>query len=666
MITNGLPAVLNMTLVPGIGKVVEVQVSALDGGFQDMSSYTYMAEAMGVSGERVGLDAWVDADSPDVVILRIPALEEGRYKWFLTGVTEDGEQIPLISGVFGAHYMKVQGEESVPSPNRRLVVRLNNEGAAGVARWVQTNRVDIAVDAAEKAAEGAINAKNEALAQLKAAQEFIDSFNTAISKAVRVDENDILIIGDYNTGICVRGKDGVTPHIGINGNWWKGEQDLGISALGERGLTPYIGENGNWCIGDMDTGELARGRDGIDGDTVRRILVDTEEDIPAEGDTCNGGFYYYVPIGGTRTVATGWVRLPYGGVFKVAGVTISASSAADAVEELAKVENETNVYAELDSIVNTLVRLTALEAGVEGNRITLETEDPRITLSGDHLTGGSIENPTEWAMYAWLEGQGDIDGEWVKVGEVDDIATTRTYGMVKLSTDSTLSKGAVVGKNAQGRLLASVASASGYGTGKLSGGLGLTGGGRVGLTEDDAFMVEPAGYGKQGTMAYSTSYTVDVPCIGRLATGAAGVSWATSGDGGAVLIASDMNDARTAAVPNAVTAKKYLQDNYVTYTELAPSIAKAKLDVKDWVALEFVAKGDSYTKKEVDQLIGELDESTYSKTESDTRYLSKRDAAATYIAKSEYYPRIVRISREAFDNLESRDPDVVYLVQRKQ
>lgn len=63
------------------------------------------------------------------------------------------------------------------------------------------------------------------------------------------------------------GKDGTTPHIGENGNWFAGDVDLGIRARGEKGDkgdpgdTPHIGENGNWFIGDEDTGVFARNED---------------------------------------------------------------------------------------------------------------------------------------------------------------------------------------------------------------------------------------------------------------------------------------------------------------------------------------------------------------------------------------------------------------------
>ena len=78
-------------------------------------------------------------------------------------------------------------------------------------------------------------------------------------------------------------KDGETPYIGENGNWWIGEEDIGVQAQGEKGdpgeqgpqgekgdpgeagakgtdgTSPHIGENGNWWIGETDTGVSAGG-----------------------------------------------------------------------------------------------------------------------------------------------------------------------------------------------------------------------------------------------------------------------------------------------------------------------------------------------------------------------------------------------------------------------
>ena len=72
------------------------------------------------------------------------------------------------------------------------------------------------------------------------------------------------------------GADGVTPHIGDNGNWYVGSTDTGKpsrgatgapgkdgadgkpGAAGADGITPHIGDNGNWYIGDDDTGKPSR------------------------------------------------------------------------------------------------------------------------------------------------------------------------------------------------------------------------------------------------------------------------------------------------------------------------------------------------------------------------------------------------------------------------
>lgn len=103
---------------------------------------------------------------------------------------------------------------------------------------------------------------------------------------------------------CCCGKDGKTPYIGRNGNWWIGCVDTGVRAQGKAGpqgpagadgvdglqgptgadgidgvdgvdglpgqdgsagSTPYIGENGNWWIDVTDTGVQAQGETGPQG-----------------------------------------------------------------------------------------------------------------------------------------------------------------------------------------------------------------------------------------------------------------------------------------------------------------------------------------------------------------------------------------------------------------
>ena len=98
------------------------------------------------------------------------------------------------------------------------------------------------------------------------------------------------------------GKDGITPHIGSNGNWYLGDQDTGKPSQGKQGPqgepgkdgqqgvpgasgkdgdTPYIGSNGHWYVGSRDTGKPSQGRAGTDGKTPIRgadYWTDTDKD----------------------------------------------------------------------------------------------------------------------------------------------------------------------------------------------------------------------------------------------------------------------------------------------------------------------------------------------------------------------------------------------------
>lgn len=80
-----------------------------------------------------------------------------------------------------------------------------------------------------------------------------------------IGDNGNWFIGSTDTGVPAKGKDGLAPHIGDNGNWFIGSTDTGVPAKGKDGLTPHIGENGNWFIGSTDTGVSAKGKDGTDG-----------------------------------------------------------------------------------------------------------------------------------------------------------------------------------------------------------------------------------------------------------------------------------------------------------------------------------------------------------------------------------------------------------------
>ena len=104
-----------------------------------------------------------------------------------------------------------------------------------------------------------------------------------IAQSVRTDADN----GKFNGKDGAKGDkgdDGTTPQLKIGeDNLWQVSYDngatwvsLGVKATGEagkdgedgkNGLTPHIGENGNWWVGDTDTGVSAKGDKGDKGDT---------------------------------------------------------------------------------------------------------------------------------------------------------------------------------------------------------------------------------------------------------------------------------------------------------------------------------------------------------------------------------------------------------------
>ncbi len=110
--------------------------------------------------------------------------------------------------------------------------------------------------------------------------QLLDAVKGEINNAVE----DAVASGEF------KGDDGVTPHIGSNGNWYIGDTDTGISAKGTKGdsgITPHIDDNGNWYIGTTDTGISAKGvkgdtgENGKDGDSGV-FVSETESATPPE------------------------------------------------------------------------------------------------------------------------------------------------------------------------------------------------------------------------------------------------------------------------------------------------------------------------------------------------------------------------------------------------
>ena len=140
----------------------------------------------------------------------------------------------------------------------------------------------------------------------EAKSNLVAAINEALTKGGEIAPAEVQrIVEDYlkanSPGTGAGGKDGITPTIGKNGNWYLGSTDTGKpsrgadgtpgaagasgkdgspGADGKDGITPAIGENGNWYLGSSDTGKPSRGADGA----VPDIQIGTVTTLPAGSD----------------------------------------------------------------------------------------------------------------------------------------------------------------------------------------------------------------------------------------------------------------------------------------------------------------------------------------------------------------------------------------------
>lgn len=648
MLTNGLPAPLNISLVAGKETARDFYVFNEDGSKRDMRFYTFSGLVTTVEGEEYELSGSVSGAQEHCVTMQIPALPMGTHRYSLNAASDTGEIESFVSGVLGVQYPDLSALkiEPVESPTNAVIIKLPGDGGLVRALWAQTSLTQQAVmeainaaNAAEAAAAEAERSKNAALVALQGAQAFMESFNKALMQSIQV-VNNYLWIGGVNTGHYLRGEDGETPRYGSDGYWYLGESRVG-KARGDDGITPHITSTGYWAIGSVVTNVRAAGRDGIDGASMRRIRIYSLDELPKQEER---GVYYY------------------------------------------------------------------------------------------------LKTDNGWDKYVWLHPDG-----WVCVGEVNDIATSEIYGLMKYGTDVQVDNGAPVGTNAEGQASVPLAGIAVAGTGKLGTATVLTEGGMVGMNAGGALMTPVASEGAFGSVKLSTStpltpsnsgnigfgeakglraekasltafgtvklgsqfgqsnpepYLVGIGATsdGRLANNYAfggalqhrkpagwrgSMSWldesmdantgyfsdmyysglltteqfSQSRNGGlelleattellaGVYIATGMNDERAAAVVSTGTLREVDED------------------IREWVSGNHYRKDEVYTQEETGAAI----------RNALTPYITKTDADAKYMPKNE--PNLVRsgvggiatihkMSKSAFDALEKRDANAIYLVKR--
>ena len=226
------------------------------------------------------------------------------------------EALENVDGEIREKVERIIGECTDESAENAARAAASATEAAASASTAVTKAQDAAAsaDVSAESAEQARGYAAETNENVQVANAFLARWEETVYTLIWVGDEGNWHVGlngsphSIDTGIKAQGENGKTPIIGNDNCWWlwdeetKSYQTTSLKAVPEDGKSPYINALGNWVQWDdergeyVDTGVWAQGKDGLNGTQIVRLLVDTYEDIPTEGPTCCGGYYYYVPL----------------------------------------------------------------------------------------------------------------------------------------------------------------------------------------------------------------------------------------------------------------------------------------------------------------------------------------------------------------------------------
>lgn len=514
----------------------------------------------------------------------------------------------------------------------------------------------LAAESERQAAESAALAQNyaaETSENVKVANAFLARWESSVYTLIWVGDNGNWHVGlngspnSIDTGVRAQGENGKSPIIGNDNCWWlwdnetESYQTSGFKAVPEDGKSPYINSLGHWVQWDaeedayVDTGVQAQGKNGLNGTQVVRLLVASYEDIPTEGDTCNGGFYYYVPLENPTPTAffaeyawiesadgtAGWVRVgevndistsEIYGLVKLATDSVVSGGAPVGV-------NETGQMAVplADTTAPGSVRLSSTEAPERTaamQNIGVRADGSIAVLDGNYSRYGAVR-PSSGEMETETADMQNIAK--TNTGRLVTRRATRTrFGSVKLGSDfstlnpipyqhgiSSTANGELANNLLYSGALQHRKRASWIATGSA---LALDLAGRFAPDSRSSWFNSTDYY--MGLLT-TTSFTQDPEN---------GLSLAPATDellGGVVL--GPVAESATASVATGSTIHAYLQENYLTKEHIESNYWTAET-IQAWAANTPVT--DVWVREQHAIMERKVEET----------YLSKADAANTY------------------------------------
>lgn len=430
MLTNGLPTDLNFSMPANKAMVLEVAVELPNASGDELLGYTFAGEVTGADGTTYAIEGAVTDSAQNLVQLHLPSLAEGTYKYAVAATGQTGESEAFLAGTIGVWWAAIEEQtEPIETPNSRCIVRLPEVGR-GMAHWQLTGRLEAA----------AIEAERQAFLASEWAQAAEEAAKTVTGGALakHLSEVNAALKNFYDkVGNSIQANDATNT-------WWIAGVNTGVQLTGDKGpmgFSPYISALGNWIAWDeqsqkaVDTHVRAQGRDGVDGEAVRRVLVDSLPDLPQSAQEAmkHYGIFYMLQTDSSYEVYT--LLETADGAF--AWVDISGSNALATAVLYGIVKLGTS------SIVN------GAPVGVNS------AGGLAVAAATDEQAGVVIKSPSLWnrvdkdvptvnAVRAWLEEhhyeQGDVDAKIEAVtNSIDGVSTE----VDKLETDISAQDGRI-------------------------------------------------------------------------------------------------------------------------------------------------------------------------------------------------------------------------------
>ena len=345
--------------------------------------------------------------------LHLPAMVAGEYRYELTFTDSMGDPGVLLHGVltvFSRAMADVLTAETDKAEQRTLCVEAGSLHAGPLElRW----------SASSLAAKYAQEAKQAALG-LEDVREAVREFRVFVTDWLNNMETFLIMnpvtgtiwVNGYDTGQPYRGEDGKAPRVNAYGFWE-------VFIDGQWVTLPYHAE----------------GEDGLDGTQVRRVLLDSLEELPTGEER---GVYYYTP----KTSGSGydmWLWLDNAGWVCFGGDPYGVAT-------------ETSLG---------LVKLGTRQPVTSGAPVGLnELKQMMVAMATTSVAGAMkpSSEPSETGGGTHFNASGNL---------LTDVATYANFGSVRPSVNGVLTEGGLIGMDSNGRLYAKRATTGNFGTIKL-------------------------------------------------------------------------------------------------------------------------------------------------------------------------------------------------------